>query len=360
MSNIRVNTTELQQILDISPAEHNIMLVGNHGIGKSEILTEYYKAKGMPVIALFLGQMSDPGDLIGLPHKDEATGKTDFMPPYWFPTDGKPIVLFLDELNRARPEILQTIMDLALNRKLAGRALPEGSRIIAAVNEGDQYQLTDLDPALVSRFNIFTFSPTPQEWLLWARKAGVDHRVTDFIQEDSIWLDKTPDARNGADTGLDKTPDRRAWKRVSDIIKDCANLTPAHTKAISGMVGAKAASAFLASVSAHKILSGRDVLYNFEKSRKTREEYQLHELSVVNDGIYRSLEVEKVADKDKEKVSKNLEAYFDFLAKSKKEAAAHFATQYVSKTYPEAVKFIARECRVLTMSLVIYVKSIKV
>ena len=359
MSNIRVNITELQQILDITPSEHNLMLVGNHGIGKSEILTEYYKAKGMPVIALFLGQMSDPGDLIGLPHKDEATGKTDFMPPYWFPTDGKPIVLFLDELNRARPEILQTIMDLALNRKLAGRKLPEGSRIIAAVNEGDQYQLTDLDPALVSRFNILTFSPTPQESLLWARKVGVDHSVTDFIQEDSIWLDKTPDSREGADTGLDKTPDRRAWKRVSDIISGCQNLTPAHTKAISSMVGAKAASAFLASVSAHKILSGRDILYNFEKSRQTLDGYQLHELSVVNDGVYRSLEVEKVADKDKEKVSKNLEAYFDWLAKNKKEAAAHFATQYVSKTYPEAVKFIARECRVLTMSLVIYVKSIK-
>ena len=80
---------------------------------------------------------------------------------------------------------------------------------------------------------------------------------------------------------------------------------------------------------------------------------------MVNDGIYRSLEVEKGADKDREKVAKNLEAYFDYLAKSKKEAAAHFATQYVSKTYPEAVKFIARECKVLTMSLVIYVKSIK-
>ena len=28
------------------------------------------------------------------------------------------VALFLDELNRARPEILQTVMDLALNRKL--------------------------------------------------------------------------------------------------------------------------------------------------------------------------------------------------------------------------------------------------
>ena len=127
MANITVNTTELLQLLDITPADHNLMLVGRHGIGKSEILTDYYSRKDMPVVALFLGQMSDPGDLIGIPNKNEKTGKTDFMPPYWFPLDGKPIVLFLDELNRARPEILQTIMDLALNRTLAGRRLPEGT-----------------------------------------------------------------------------------------------------------------------------------------------------------------------------------------------------------------------------------------
>ena len=93
MANINVNMTELLQLLDIIPADHNIMLVGKHGIGKSEILTEYYARKGMPVVALFLGQMSDPGDLIGIPNKNEETGKTDFMPPYWFPLDGKPIVL---------------------------------------------------------------------------------------------------------------------------------------------------------------------------------------------------------------------------------------------------------------------------
>ena len=186
MGNISVNITELRHLLDVTPASHNIMLVGNHGIGKSEILTSFFSDKGLPVTALFLGQMSDPGDIIGLPSKDEATGKTVFMPPYWFPTDGKPIVLFLDELNRARPEILQTVMDLALNRKLAGRRLPEGSRIIAAVNQGDQYQLTDLDPALVSRFNIVNFKPTVAEWLLWAQKEGIDQRVIDFISANRL------------------------------------------------------------------------------------------------------------------------------------------------------------------------------
>ena len=359
MANINVNTTELQQLLDITPADHNIMLVGKHGIGKSEILTEYYSRRGMKVVPLFLGQMSDPGDLIGIPNKNEETGKTDFMPPYWFPLDGKPIVLFLDELNRARPEILQTIMDLALNRTLAGRALPEGSRIISAVNAGDQYQLTDLDPALVSRFNIVNFRPTVQEWLLWAKKAGVDPRVTEFIEENQIWLDKDPDAKEGADTGLDKTPDRRGWKRVSDILRASGEMTTLVTKAISAVVGAKASSALVSSVSSHKIVSGREVLMDFPKVKEKLDGYELHQLSVVNDGIYRFLEVEKVHAKDLEKAKKNLEDYFGFLAKEKKEAAAHFANLFVQKTYPNAVSFIARECQVLTMMFISYVKSIK-
>ena len=359
MANINVDTTELIQLLDITPADHNLMLVGRHGIGKSEILTDYFTEKGMTVVGLFLGQMSDPGDLIGIPTKNEKTGKTDFMPPYWFPLDGKPIVLFLDELNRARPEILQTIMDLALNRMLAGRKLPEGSRIVSAVNAGDQYQLTDLDPALVSRFNIVNFRPTVQEWLLWARKAGIDERVTGFIQENPVWLDKDPDTKENEDTGLDKTPDRRGWKRVSDIIRPFAELSPLLTKAVSSVVGPKAASAFMSNVSNRKIISGREVVLGFPEVREALARYELHQLSVVNDGIYRFLEVEKVPAKDKETVKKNLEDYFGFLTRNKKEAAAHFSSLFVQNTYPEAVAFIARECQLLTMMFLSYVKGIK-
>lgn len=359
MANINITTTELFSLLDITPSDQNLMLVGNHGIGKSEILTEYFSGKGMKVVPLFLGQMSDPGDLIGIPNRNNTTGKTEFMPPYWFPLDGKPIVLFLDELNRARPEVLQTIMDLALNRTLAGRKLPDGSRIISAVNDGGQYQLTDLDPALVSRFNVVTFRPTTQEWLLWADKVGVDARVRDFIRENPIWLDKNPDAKEGVDTGLDKTPDRRAWKRVSDILKTAGDINPIVAKAMSAIVGPKAASALVGSVSAKKILSGREVLQNFEKHLPTLKGYELHQLSVVNDGIFRHLEVENLSGQAKENAKKNIDAYFTFLSKEKKEAAAHFANLYVQDTYPKAVSFMARECLVLTMTMVLYVKSIR-
>ena len=359
MANINITTTELLSLLDITPADQNLMLVGNHGIGKSEILTDYFSGKGMKVVPLFLGQMSDPGDLIGIPNRNDTTGKTEFMPPYWFPLDGKPVVLFLDELNRARPEVLQTIMDLALNRTLAGRRLPDGSRIISAVNAGDQYQLTDLDPALVSRFNVVTFRPTAQEWLLWADRVGVDARVRDFIRENPMWLDKNPDAKEGADTGLDKTPDRRGWKRVSDILKTAGDINPIVTKAIAAIVGPKAASALAGSVSARKILSGREMLQNFEKHLPTLKGYELHQLSVVNDGIFRHLEVENLSGQARENAKRNIDAYFTFLSKEKKEAAAHFANLYVQGTYPKAVSFMARECQVLTMAMVMYVKSIR-
>ena len=261
---VMINISELKDALELTPSTQNIMLVGKHGIGKSEILTSYFKSKGMKVVTLFLGQMSDPGDIIGLPSKVEkkdadgnVTSQTDFTPPYWFPVDGKPIVLFLDELNRARPEILQTVMDLTLNRKLAGKALPEGSHVISAVNDGDEYQLTDLDPALVSRFNIYEFRPTVEEWLNWAASQGLDERVINFIQDNPTWLDGDSGDGKRDYRGLDKSADRRAWKNVSDIMLKVDTIKDSHKRIIAGVVGAGAAAAFIRSVQQHNAITGK-------------------------------------------------------------------------------------------------------
>ena len=194
MPAIKLDATELIDVLNGTPAEQNLMLIGRHGIGKSQIVTRYFEQHDQKVVTFFLGQMSDPGDLIGLMHKNEATGHSEFLPPFWWPLTDEPIVLFLDELNRARPEILQSVMDLTLNRTLAGKSLPSGSRVISAVNEGEEYQLTDLDPALVSRFNVYEFAPTVEDWLLWANANDVEERVVGFIQQNSEYLDGDPQA----------------------------------------------------------------------------------------------------------------------------------------------------------------------
>lgn len=355
--NVTINASELKELLKVTSDEQNIMLTGRHGIGKSEILTGFFESRGMKVQTLFLGQMADPGDLIGLPTKNEQLDRTTYSLPFWFPKDNEPIVLFLDELNRARPEILQTIMDLALNKKLAGKTLPKGSRIISAVNEGDQYQLTDLDPALVSRFNIYNFIPSTQEWLLWAKQNNVDERIINFISENSLWLDGTPDMKECEDTGLEKTPDRRAWKKVSDIIKG-RELDEFLTKVIAGVVGQQAVSALLDSTRQNRTVSAKAVITNFEKHKDRIENYEVKDLTAVTDSIFRLLEVEKVPESKVKTACDNIEAYFDLLTRKSKESASYFAELYSGNTYPHTNEFLASNAPMLIYCISLYVKNI--
>lgn len=354
---VKINARELESLLAATPASQNIMLTGKHGIGKSQILEKFFTARGERVVILFLGQMSDPGDLIGLPRLDETTGKTLFIPPYWFPTDGKPVVLFLDELNRARPEVLQTIMDLTLNRMLAGRKLPEGSRVISAVNDGEEYQLTDLDPALVSRFNIYEFKPTAQEWLLWASKAGLDSRVIDFISENPEMLDGAAFTRE--DQGLEKSPDRRGWERVSKVLQK-NEVTPLLKTVIAGIVGMPAASKFFAVINQKHLPSAKEILLgDFAKQRPALKKCITPELASVNESIFRFIETNGYDEKDAAKVAKNFAAYFEFLSGEKfREAQAHFVSQYSSSLYPSTMSFVIMQCPELYKKITALVKSI--
>ncbi|MBR6416937.1 MAG: AAA family ATPase [Bacteroidales bacterium] len=352
---IAINSKELLTLLEVTPSWQNIMLTGRHGIGKSQILTRYFENAGMTVKTLFLGQMSDPGDLLGLPDKDVKNGKTTFMPPYWFPTDGKPIVLFLDELNRARPEILQTVMDLVLNRKLAGRALPEGSRIISACNDGDEYQLTDLDPALVSRFNIYTFRPSVEEWLLWAEREGLDERVVNFISANPELLDRSADTKE--DQGLEKDPDRRAWEKVARLMENVPNPSPVHQKIVAGIIGIQAASQFFLSLRKDNLLP-QDLLTDFKSAKKQLDKYELHQFSLLNDALARFFETGKADTMDRDTVRQNLKAYHDYLLKNNREAYAHFVSLIDGTGYRKMLLFINKEMSSTYKQVVEFIKTL--
>ncbi len=343
-----IDTKQLNFILENTPAEQNIMLVGRHGIGKSRILEDFFAGRKEKVVTLFLGQMSDPGDIIGLPKLDAVSGRTDFSLPYWFPTDGKPVVLFLDELNRARPEVLQTVMDLTLNRKLAGKSLPQGSRIISAVNGGSEYQLTDLDPALVSRFNIYEFAPSVEDWIFWARGAGLDSRIISFIEENPEYLDGDQSFR---EENLERSPDRRSWERASKIIEKFEAIDALTLTLLSGVVGNRAASAFFDFVNSHRLPSIAVFLgaenkagkkSDFSEQEKLLNGLSFTELTQLNEALFRWLQAK---GEDAGLASaENLISYYDWLSSNnKKELQAHFASLVSAESYPKALNFITEK-----------------
>ncbi|MBF0102545.1 MAG: AAA family ATPase [Desulfobacterales bacterium] len=361
---IKIDAKELVDILTMTPPDQNIMIVGRHGIGKSQIATEFYKRKKLKVVSFFLGQMSDPGDLIGLMHKDEKTGHSEFLPPYWWPIDDKPIVLFLDELNRARPEILQSVMDLTLNKTLAGKSLPKGSIVVSAVNEGDEYQLTDLDPALVSRFNVYEFAPTVEDWLIWANEYHIDQRVIHFIQENNQFLDSDiHDKKEGFSFGtkLEKFPDRRAWEKVSNFLKPIKEVKDIHIKIISGIVGTAAAIHFRKSLDSILTISPEQILLSFEKYKDKLKNLKLKEFIFINEQIIYWLNTGNYKKNQKDTILKNCYQYLLYLKNAKlNEGIAHIASMLENEKFQKVTSLLIGESEQILTLLSEYIESIRV
>lgn len=316
-------------ILDNTPLPQAILLKGVHGIGKSESIKSHMEARGFRMVTLFLGQAADAGDIIGLPTRvekiDPVTNEpyfmTDFAPPKWWPVDmNEKVVIFLDEINRGKPEIMQCVMDMVLNRKLSGRALPENTRIIAAMNPMDDgyYQVEELDPALLDRFNIYDFKPTVEEWLEWAYDTGCDQLVCGFIGKHNDHLDppNSKDAKSG-----EVYPSRRSWKRVSDIITGNKNLVSGNRKVLLdillGVIGTRSATAFDKYIrEVGSGLNAKLILEKWDDKVKTRVEGMLIQESLhMNTQIaYYMEEHNEKMTKDKDyatKITKNLEEYLN-------------------------------------------------
>ena len=223
-----------------------------------------------------------------------------------------PVVLFLDELNRARPEVLQTIMDLTLNRKLAGKALPLGSRIISAVNNGNEYQLTDLDPALVSRFNIYEFAPTVDDWIKWAENTGIDGRIISFIEENPEYLDGEISYVEASN--LERTPDRRSWERASKILVNFQELSDVHKPIFTGIIGNQATAMLFRYIKEHNVPSAKEILTgNFENIQVALKTLSVPDFTTVNNSLFRFIEAGRFEGNENSVISENLVKYFKFL-----------------------------------------------
>lgn len=225
----------------VAKANFPVMIRGAHGIGKSEVVYQIADRMGLPVVERRASQMTE-GDLIGMPKVDGNV--TSWLPPeFYHKACLQPVVLFLDELDRALPEVRQGFFELADSRKLSGYKLHEGTRLFAAVNggvNGKHYQVFEMGPAENDRWWIADVEPTHDDWLTWA-KDKVHPFIWDFINNHTEYLD-----HSGEFDPVTIYPSRRSWKRLSDAAVKNDLLTDENFDTFYyvslGFVGAEAAS----------------------------------------------------------------------------------------------------------------------
>ena len=98
----------------IISAKYPVLIRGRHGIGKSELVYQTANSLDLPVVERRASQMTE-GDLLGLPKVEK--GITKWLAPEWLHTAcTKPVVLFLDEVDRATMEVRQGIFELCDSR----------------------------------------------------------------------------------------------------------------------------------------------------------------------------------------------------------------------------------------------------
>lgn len=257
------------------PQATSMLLRGNHGIGKSQVvrkagrlIARKEKLEKFPVIDRRLSQMSE-GDMVGLPSTDGHV--TRFNPPDWFmKCCTEPCLLFLDELNRAVPEVMQAAFQICLDREMSGHKLHPQTRVFSAVNASGAYTVNEIDPALLDRFWTIDLFPTVKEWVVWGRDTSEEGGnivpvMCDFIEANEKYLDPPKHVEPGQVTGS-----RRSWEKLS-LAHIAAGVEenptdPLFYQLAMGFVGVESAIAYTDYVkTVDTQVSGEDVINNYEK-----------------------------------------------------------------------------------------------
>jgi len=239
-----VDFATFSQIVNhVTAVRKPVLLRGRHGIGKSTVVYQYAAQQDMEVVERRASQMTE-GDLVGLPSIEADS--TRFNPPDWFKAAcDRPVVLFLDEVDRATLEVRQGIFELTDSRKLNGHKLHNDTLIFAAVNGGEhgaQYQVGEMDPAELDRWTVFDIEPSVEDWLAWANDSGISQEIFNFINQNRTHLEHTDDFEPNK-----VYPSRRSWERLDQCLSQAGLLedaSPALFNLTSAFVGFEAAVAF--------------------------------------------------------------------------------------------------------------------
>ena len=264
------------------PPHIAVLMRGPTGVGKSHLARDAARDLGLPYIDVRLSTMSE-GDFGGYPDIEgmkETSIMTFCMPSFFIRACREPVVLMLDEMNRALPGVMQGAFQLVLDRELGNdkdgnpyRLHPE-TRIFAAINAGAEYDVNDMDPALLRRFWAVDLEPTTADWLDWAREEGIDSVLVDFIRQHPAHLRVDP---SEVEPGT-VCPNPASWHRVDESLKHMG-MTPSNIAGsrpegfyavCMGLLGVEASIAFSDFVENYEmVITAEDILDNWKGVEET-------------------------------------------------------------------------------------------
>jgi len=226
-----------------------LLLVGVPGIGKTHIIEQRFNH----VEKLLLSSCVEE-DIGGIPWRDGLIArrtKPDWLDRLEKATGTK--CLFLDEIDKARRSVADTLLTLIASRTIGEYTLPKETCIVAAANPDHAGGGPEgLSQPMLNRFCVITVEPDLAGWVEWARnlfKSKAARSVIDSVARGRIPLYET----HGEGLNLRTTSPRSLTMAMH--LAEAEGLDDRH---VGGLLTAGAASAFMLSLNA----TDHDVLEN--------------------------------------------------------------------------------------------------
>lgn len=285
------------------------LVSGRHGIGKSQMVKSITQDLGGVCITIEGGTLKE-GEITGLPYqyKDEnGQIRFRFLPYYaveriqaeekrLFELSGKaaaqemlsgdenryamndltpqekvdtllsgkvrPVILFIDEINRTENSVYKELMNILLTRSVNGYEFPWWVFFVGAMNPSTQnsiYATNEMDPAQLDRFIKIKVGDNTKEWLSYGKSAGIDPRILSFIKDNPKCLSSQA---KDLDDEEKPEPSPRGWDMVDTLLSSEELLRPFFTdkendpktvekdmkNLVSAKLGASVATMFFASI----------------------------------------------------------------------------------------------------------------
>mgnify|MGYP001324822728 CR=1 FL=1 len=299
------------------PPEIAILMRGPTGVGKSFMGKALATEIGLPFLDV-RGSTMDESQVSGIPdfETSKTSGVATFCLPSWYVRACRePVVLMLDELNRSMPQVMQSFFQIVLDRELGNNVdgdplrLHPQTRVIAAVNHGAEYDVSEMDPALLRRFWVVDLDPSNQDWIDWAMVNDIDSLTIDFVRQHPEHLRVSPASVEPGTV----IPTPASWHRLDSCLQhmklspsEVAGSRPEGLYALStGFVGTEAAIAFSEFIAKYeRVISAEDVIAGKVTKDRTEDLQASEALAVIE-----KLVVHCTENEWKKKEAKNIAAF---------------------------------------------------